>query len=89
MVLYLGLDRPAQGRAAHATAATSGRPAPRPKQTPRHRRAGRSIIAAPLFRMNGLFSAKLVMINGGTGVLMTAFTARSLHPRHRPPSVSP
>ena len=34
------------------------------------------IIAAPLFHMNGLFSAKLVMINGGTIVLMTNFTAR-------------
>ncbi|WP_421997234.1 class I adenylate-forming enzyme family protein [Reyranella sp.] len=36
----------------------------------------KAIIAAPLFHMNGLFSAKLVMINGGTIVLMTAFTAR-------------
>jgi acyl-CoA synthetase (AMP-forming)/AMP-acid ligase II len=35
----------------------------------------KAIIAAPLFHMNGLFSAKLVMINGGTVVLMTAFTA--------------
>lgn len=34
------------------------------------------IIAAPLFHMNGLFSAKMVMINGGTIVLMTNFTAR-------------
>ena len=34
-----------------------------------------AIIAAPLFHMNGLFSAKLVMLNGGTIVLMTAFTA--------------
>ena len=34
------------------------------------------LIAAPLFHMNGLFSAKLVMLNGGTIVLMTAFTAR-------------
>ena len=34
------------------------------------------IIAAPLFHMNGLFSAKMVMINGGTIVLMTSFTAR-------------
>jgi acyl-CoA synthetase (AMP-forming)/AMP-acid ligase II len=34
------------------------------------------LIAAPLFHMNGLFSAKLVMVNGGTIVLMTAFTAR-------------
>ena len=34
------------------------------------------LIAAPLFHMNGLFSAKMVMINGGTLVLMTAFTAR-------------
>ncbi|NQW54820.1 MAG: acyl--CoA ligase [Rhodospirillales bacterium] len=33
------------------------------------------IIAAPLFHMNGLFSAKIVMINGGTIVLMTSFTA--------------
>ena len=36
----------------------------------------KAIIAAPLFHMNGLFSAKLVMINGGTIVLMTSFTAR-------------
>ena len=36
----------------------------------------KAIIAAPLFHMNGLFSAKLVMINGGTIALMTAFTAR-------------
>ncbi len=36
----------------------------------------KAIIAAPLFHMNGLFSAKMVMINGGTIVLMTAFTAR-------------
>jgi acyl-coenzyme A synthetase/AMP-(fatty) acid ligase len=36
----------------------------------------KAIIAAPLFHMNGLFSAKLVMINGGTIVLMTAFTAK-------------
>jgi long-chain acyl-CoA synthetase len=35
----------------------------------------KAIIAAPLFHMNGLFSAKMVMINGGTIVLMTAFTA--------------
>ena len=34
------------------------------------------IIAAPLFHMNGLFSAKKVMINGGTIVLLTNFTAR-------------
>ena len=34
------------------------------------------LIAAPLFHMNGLFSAKMVMINGGTVVLMTSFTAR-------------
>ncbi len=34
------------------------------------------IVAAPLFHMNGLFSAKMVMINGGTIALMTAFTAR-------------
>ncbi len=34
------------------------------------------IIAAPLFHMNGLFSAKMVMINGGTIALMTAFTAK-------------
>lgn len=34
------------------------------------------IIAAPLFHMNGLFSAKLVMLNGGTIVLMTSFTAK-------------
>ncbi|NDH61783.1 MAG: long-chain fatty acid--CoA ligase [Alphaproteobacteria bacterium] len=34
------------------------------------------IIAAPLFHMNGLFSAKMVMINGGTIVLMTGFTGR-------------
>jgi hypothetical protein len=26
------------------------------------------LIAAPLFHMNGLFSAKLVMLNGGTSV---------------------
>lgn len=36
----------------------------------------KAIIAAPLFHMNGLFSAKLVMINGGTIVLLTGFTAR-------------
>jgi acyl-CoA synthetase (AMP-forming)/AMP-acid ligase II len=36
----------------------------------------KAIIAAPLFHMNGLFSAKLVMLNGGTIVLMTGFTAR-------------
>lgn len=36
----------------------------------------KAIIAAPLFHMNGLFSAKMVMINGGTIVLMTGFTAR-------------
>jgi long-chain acyl-CoA synthetase len=35
----------------------------------------KTIIAAPLFHMNGLFSAKMVMINGGTIVLMTGFTA--------------
>ena len=34
------------------------------------------LIAAPLFHMNGLFSAKLVMRYGGTIVLMTSFTAR-------------
>ena len=34
------------------------------------------IIAAPLFHMNGLFSAKLVMLYGGTIVLMTNFTAK-------------
>jgi acyl-coenzyme A synthetase/AMP-(fatty) acid ligase len=34
------------------------------------------IIAAPLFHMNGLFSAKLVMAYGGTIVLMTSFTAK-------------
>ncbi|HEY4165460.1 MAG TPA: AMP-binding protein, partial [Reyranella sp.] len=34
------------------------------------------LIAAPLFHMNGLFSAKLVMVNGGTIVLMTSFTAK-------------
>jgi long-chain acyl-CoA synthetase len=34
------------------------------------------IIAAPLFHMNGLFSAKLVMAHGGTIVLMTGFTAK-------------
>jgi len=34
------------------------------------------LIAAPLFHMNGLFSAKLVMAHGGTIVLMTSFTAR-------------
>src|SRR6478609_7827562 len=34
------------------------------------------IIAAPLFHMNGLFSAKLVMAYGGTIVLMTAFAAK-------------
>ncbi|MBN9085679.1 MAG: acyl--CoA ligase [Reyranella sp.] len=34
------------------------------------------IIAAPLFHMNGLFSAKLVMAYGGTIVLMTGFTAK-------------
>ncbi|MDP2329547.1 MAG: class I adenylate-forming enzyme family protein [Reyranella sp.] len=36
----------------------------------------KAIVAAPLFHMNGLFSAKMVMINGGTIVLMTSFTAR-------------
>ena len=36
----------------------------------------KAIIAAPLFHMNGLFSAKMVMINGGTIVLMTTFTAK-------------
>jgi acyl-CoA synthetase (AMP-forming)/AMP-acid ligase II len=36
----------------------------------------KAIIAAPLFHMNGLFSAKLVMLNGGTIVLMTTFSAR-------------
>ncbi len=36
----------------------------------------KAIVAAPLFHMNGLFSAKMVMINGGTIVLMTGFTAR-------------
>ena len=36
----------------------------------------KAIIAAPLFHMNGLFSAKMVMINGGTIALMTTFTAR-------------
>ncbi len=36
----------------------------------------KAIIAAPLFHMNGLFSAKLVMINGGTIVLMTSFSAK-------------
>jgi acyl-CoA synthetase (AMP-forming)/AMP-acid ligase II len=36
----------------------------------------KAIIAAPLFHMNGLFSAKLVMLNGGTIVLMTGFTAK-------------
>ena len=47
--------------------------------TPEQRPAieGRKVlIAAPLFHMNGLFSAKLVMLNGGTIVLMTAFTAK-------------
>jgi long-chain acyl-CoA synthetase len=34
------------------------------------------IIAAPLFHMNGLFSAKMAMINGGTIVLMSGFTGR-------------
>ena len=34
------------------------------------------LIAAPLFHMNGLFSAKLVMTYGGTIVLMTNFTAK-------------
>jgi acyl-CoA synthetase (AMP-forming)/AMP-acid ligase II len=34
------------------------------------------LIAAPLFHMNGLFSSKLVMLNGGTIVLMTTFTAK-------------
>jgi len=36
----------------------------------------KAIIAAPLFHMNGLFSAKLVMGFGGTIVLMTGFTGR-------------
>ena len=44
------------------------------------------IIAAPLFHMNGLFSAKMVMINGGTIVLLTNFTARgyilAIHRQH-------
>src|SRR5260370_3285277 len=35
----------------------------------------KAIIAAPLFHMNGLFSAKLAMLNGGTIVLITGFTA--------------
>jgi len=34
------------------------------------------VIAAPLFHMNGLFSAKMAMVNGGTIVLMTAFTPK-------------
>jgi long-chain acyl-CoA synthetase len=34
------------------------------------------LVAAPLFHMNGLFSAKSVMINGGTIVLMTSFNAK-------------
>src|SRR5579883_25075 len=34
------------------------------------------LIAAPLFHMNGLFSAKLVMVNGGTIVLMTSFAPK-------------
>lgn len=34
------------------------------------------LIAAPLFHMNGLFSAKMAMINGGTIVLMRSFTPR-------------
>jgi long-chain acyl-CoA synthetase len=34
------------------------------------------LIAAPLFHMNGLFSAKMAMINGGTIVLMTSFTPK-------------
>jgi acyl-coenzyme A synthetase/AMP-(fatty) acid ligase len=34
------------------------------------------IIAAPLFHMNGLFSAKLVMVYGGTIALMTGFNAK-------------
>jgi acyl-CoA synthetase (AMP-forming)/AMP-acid ligase II len=36
----------------------------------------KAIIAAPLFHMNGLFSAKLIMLNGGTIVLLTSFTAK-------------
>jgi len=36
----------------------------------------KALIAAPLFHMNGLFSAKLIMLNGGTIVLMTGFTAK-------------
>ena len=47
--------------------------------TPEQRPAieGRKVlIAAPLFHMNGLFSAKMAMINGGTIVLMTSFTPR-------------
>jgi long-chain acyl-CoA synthetase len=34
------------------------------------------LIAAPLFHMNGLFSAKMAMVNGGTIVLMTSFTPK-------------
>src|SRR3954467_11642427 len=34
------------------------------------------VIAGPLFHMNGLFSAKLVMAHGGTIVLMTGFAAK-------------
>lgn len=45
-----------------------------------------TIIAAPLFHMNGLFSSKLLMRLGGTNVLMTRFHAaeylRAIH-RHR------
>ena len=45
-----------------------------------------TIIAAPLFHMNGLFSSKLLMRLGGTNILMTRFQAaaylRAIH-RHR------
>ena len=34
------------------------------------------LIAAPLFHMNGLFSAKNVMVHGGTILLMTEFSPR-------------
>jgi acyl-CoA synthetase (AMP-forming)/AMP-acid ligase II len=51
--------------------ATTATPEQRPGMEGR-----KAIIAAPLFHMNGLFSSKLVMLNGGTIVLMTGFTAK-------------
>ena len=74
MVLYTRGRQDCPRACRSATAVTSGdrRYA---RAAPRHR-GQEAIIAAPLFHMNGLFSAKLVMMNGGTIALMTAFTAR-------------